>query len=656
MEFIKKKALVILLTMFICGVPAFAASAPAWVQQAMKTTVPTYEKDVPSVILYRDETVTFDSSGKIVTTERQALRVLNKEGIREAAAHAFYLAKFSQIKDFQAWLIAPGGAVKEFGKKETIDRISDPDDVYDEGRVKIISAASEADIGYVFAYSYTTEDKPLFYQLQYLFQESRPTLRSVFSLTLPQGWNVSSLTFNRAEVSPTVSGNTHVWELRDLPPIPYEPLSPSFANLVPRIAVNFAPADKNMAVNKAFTDWLEVSNWATQLYDPQVVINDEIAGKARELTAGKTTELEKIAAIGTFVQNLQYISIDIGVGYGNGMKPRASDLVMNRGYGDCKDKANLMRAMLRALKIESFPIIIYSGDPTFVRKEWASPRQFNHCIIAVAVSDGTEAATVVKHPSLGRLLIFDATDPYTPVGDLPDYLQGSNALVVAGDKGGIFEMPVTPPEFNAWNRHTNVVLGPDGSITGKIMERVSGQESRAPRTMFRSVSRDDFRKSIERWLTRGATAARLQKLEPVDKHASAQFELDIEFFAPSYGQLMQNRLLVFKPAVASRTRGMYLTEKARKHRIEFESNSFTENVVFELPAGFDVDEMPDAVNLAMPFGTYDTKYEVKDGKLFYTRSLITKRTSVPAEKYSAVREFYTKIMDAEQTPVVLVRK
>ena len=35
-----------------------------------------------------------------------------------------------------------------------------------------------------------------------------------------------------------------------------------------------------------------------------------------------------------------------------------------------------MRAMLRALKIEAYPIAIYSGDPTFVRAEWVSPSQF----------------------------------------------------------------------------------------------------------------------------------------------------------------------------------------------------------------------------------------------------------------------------------------
>ncbi|HMS39500.1 MAG TPA: hypothetical protein PKE69_04685, partial [Pyrinomonadaceae bacterium] len=79
-----------------------------------------------------------------------------------------------------------------------------------------------------------------------------------------------------------------------------------------------------------------------------------------------------------------------------------------------------------------FPIAIYSGEPNYVRAEWASPSQFNHCIIAVKISDTTQAASVITHPKLGRLLIFDATDPFTTVGDLPDHEQGSYALIMAG--------------------------------------------------------------------------------------------------------------------------------------------------------------------------------------------------------------------------------
>ena len=103
------------------------------------------------------------------------------------------------------------------------------------------------------------------------------------------------------------------------------------------------------------------------------------------------------------------------------------------------------------------------------------------------------------------------------------------------------------------------------------------------------------------------------------------------FSAPLYGQLMQNRLLVFKPVVANRSSSVYLTEKSRENPISLESNLFREKVVIDLPAGFDVDEMPEPVKIATSFGSYETAYEVVDGKLHFTRSMMTKRTVVPVE-------------------------
>ncbi len=630
--------------------------APAWLKQAAQIRASQYDKDVEAVVLHHEQNVTLGSNGKLTTVDRYAVRILTREGKREAAAAAFYLSKFSQVRDMQAWLIAPGGNTLSYGKKETIDRISDPDDIYDEGRIKIIDASDDADVGYVFGYTATTEDSPLFYQDKWVFQDNLPTLLSRYTLNLPDGWKATSLTFNRPDVVPQVNGSSYSWEVRDLPPIPFEPMSPSFANLAPRLAVSYSPSTGLQDVNRVFANWLDVSKWATGLYDPQVVIDDAVAIKTKELTANAKTELEIIQAIGSYIQNLQYISIDIGVGYGNGMRPRASNLVLSRGYGDCKDKANLMRAMLKLMKIDAYPVVIYSGDPNYVRKEWASPGQFNHCIIAVRVSSATVGPTVIQHAKLGRLLIFDATDQFTPVGDLPDYLQGSLALIIAGENGGLAEMPVTPPEFNAWNRETDVTLASDGSIKGTIRERASGQESRQARTMFRSLSNRDFSQAIERWLTRGATAAKLEKLTPKDKQAEAAFEMDVEFSAPAYAQMMQNRLLVFKPAIASRTDSVYLTAKERKHPVMLDSNSFKEKATFTLPADFAVDEIPDPVNIETPFGKYSTSYQAKDGKLVFTRILTTKRSTVSVEQYKEVRDFFTNMLNAEQSPVVLIRK
>ena len=642
--------------LFLICTNIFAAEIPQWMRQAASANIPAYEKDVPAVVLLDEQQVTLGSDGRLVTVENFAVKLLNNEGRSFAVARAFYLVSAGKVRQIDGWLLRPDGTTKTFDKKSILDIIADPDDVYNEGRLKIIDASREVETGYIFGYTVISEDLPLFYQDNWSFQGRLPTLVSRYSLNLPLGWKASSITFNAADVKPQVNGSNYTWELHNLAPIPPEPLSPAVVNLVPRIAVNYAPENSSLGVNRAFANWLDVSRWATSLYDPQVIVDDNIAVKARELTANSKTELEKIQAIGTYVQNLQYISIDIGVGYGNGYRPRASNLVLSRGYGDCKDKANLMRALLRTLKIDAYPIAIFAGDPTFVREEWASPRQFNHCIIAVKVSDATSAPTVMNHAKLGRLLIFDATDSFTPVGDLPDYLQGSKALIIAGENGGLATMPITPPESDRLDRNIEVSLNESGGISGKIRERANGQVSTAFRRELRENSASDYKKAIESWLTRGATGALLVNVVSKENQSTAGFDLDVEFSVPHYGQVMQNRLLVFKPVIVGRRNAVSLTETRRTNPIEIDSNAMKETVTFSLPAGFVIDELPAAVNLETHFGKYTTKYEVKDGKLVFTRSMTMNRSIIAADKYGSVKDFFSKILDAEQSPVVLLRK
>jgi len=132
--------------------------------------------------------------------------------------------------------------------------------------------------------------------------------------------------------------------------------------------------------------------------------------------------------------------------------------VFTKSYGDCKDKANLMRTMLKVVGIDSYLVAIYSGDRAHVQEAWPSPWQFNHMIVAVKASPQVTEPSVIEHPQLGRLLIFDPTDELTPPGYLLDYEQDSLALVLAGESGELVRMPVTPPSANRVEREADVVL------------------------------------------------------------------------------------------------------------------------------------------------------------------------------------------------------
>jgi transglutaminase-like putative cysteine protease len=554
-------------------------------------------------------------------------------------------------------MIRANGSVKKYGKDQTADVISDPNDIYDEYRVKSIDASADAEVGVVFGYQSVSEETPLFNQDVWNFQNLLPTVVSRYSLTLPSGWKAKSVVFNHTNIEPTVNGSTYVWELRDLPPIKREAASPTMRNLAPLVAINYFPGEGgNSNGYKAFESWAQVSRWGTELHDPQSIPDETVAAKARALTANSKNEFDRIKAIARFVQGLQYISIDIGIGRGNGYRPHAASQVLAKAYGDCKDKANLMRAMLKTLGITAYPVFIYSGDATLVREEWPSPTQFNHCIIAVKVGDETQAPTVIQHPTLGRILIFDATDESTAVGDLPDHEQGSFALVVAGDAGALMRMPVLAPGLSQLERETDVVLASDGSITALVKERSIGQTAVSERRAFRQLSNSEYKGMIENWVTQGASGAKVSRMLPTDDNVGGGFGLDVDFSAASYAKSMQDRLLVFKPAIVSRRESVFLTEPTRQHPVVLDSHAFTENVRVTLPAGFEVDEMPDPVKLEAPFGTYKTSYEVKGGQLLFTRSLAQRAGTIPAAQYQTVRNFFERVRAAEHAPVVLMKK
>lgn len=636
---------------------ALADGPPAWLQQASTVATPSFEmKNVPAVVLLNEESVVVTSDGVLVTTKRYAVRILDREGRGEALAGLVYKTDSDKVRDISAWLIRKSGPGKEYGKKETIDMALVDNDLFNEARHRFISAVDDADAGDVFGYETVLEERTVFTQLQFMFQDDLPTVQSRFNLTLPNGWRAESVTFNNQKVDPVATGQNMRWELRDLKPIRREPGSPRWSSLAPRLAVNLFPDQPTATGMRTFANWQDVARWMSEIEDPQMTVDDNLAAKAKDLTANAKTEFEKLQAISRYVQSLQYISIQVGIGKGGGYRPRSATEVFAKSYGDCKDKANLMRAMLSVLKMESYMVSITADDPSFVRAEWASPHQFNHCIIAIRITDATQVPSVVDHPKLGRLLIFDATDPYTPIGDLPEDEQGSLALIDHKDTDSLIRMPVMPAESNKLDRQVEASLSPSGALTGFVNEKTNGQSARRERAQLKGMSTTEYSKFIEGWISRGASGAKTTKIDPSDNHQEGTFALKVEFSAPSYAQVMRDKLMVFKPAIVGRLDRFSFSSDKRLNPFLIDSTAYTENVKIKLPEGFIVDEMPEPTSMETPFGTYSVKYRVEGDTLHFDRSLKLTRAEIPADKYQSVMDFFGRLHAAEQSPVVLIRK
>src|SRR4028119_1054392 len=121
-------------------------NAPAWLMQAASQKNFNYEKDVPAVVLHNEQTAVLNSDGVLTVTTNYAVRLLTRDGKYFADASAVYLQSSSKVREMRAWLIRPNGATKFYGKDQVVDRITDPDDIYNEYRAKTVDASDDADI------------------------------------------------------------------------------------------------------------------------------------------------------------------------------------------------------------------------------------------------------------------------------------------------------------------------------------------------------------------------------------------------------------------------------------------------------------------------------------------------------------------------------
>lgn len=630
---------------------------PGWLSEAASRKVPAYPPKVPAVELIRETSITIEENGHFVTSVRNAIKVLTREGRGRASASLSYLAGTGKIREARAWMISSSGGTLKIGKENMTDGPYANGNAYEELRVRHLDGRSKADPGSVFGYELVSEDLLPFTQFEWLFQDRTPALVARFNLVLPAGWQAKGSLFNRPPIQPLIQGSMYTWEIRDLPYIEPESSSPSFLSLVPRLAVSYFPAPGSKAIPvRTFTSWQDVSRWMSQISDPQAEPNDAIKAKTLALTSQTQTELQRIQAIAGYLQSMRYVSVQTGLARGGGYRPHSAAEIFAKEYGDCKDKATLMRAMLKAAGIKSYLVAINGVDRNYVQEGWPSPEQFNHTIVAIAISPETQATSVLDHPSLGRLLFFDPTSGSTFLEDLPQHEQGSLALIAAGEKGDLVRVPMTPPSFNLVEREIRGVLDQSGGLRATVHTVSHGQAAAADRGLYFSERHEQYLSSIQQWVAHGSVGAIASKIEPRDDLQHKAFVLDTELEAPAYAQRKGSDLMVFKPAIVSRRDAVFLTEPTRTTPVVFGAHTWREVVHVALPAGFKVDELPDPLKLNTPFGSYAASFDVKDGELVFTRFWELRPATIPASQYGPVREFYERIVAVEQAPVVLARK
>jgi len=167
----------------------------------------------------------------------------------------------------------------------------------------------------------------------------------------------------------------YTWDLHGVHAYPEERDAPPWYESVPWAQIS------------EFTTWHEVAGWAARLFQParppSRALSDWIASARSESRSSDDLLLRAIR----FVQDeVRYVAIEVGVGR---WRPTDPGAVFERRFGDCKEKAALLIAILRAADIDAEPALVRTSGGRGI-DEWApSPAAFNHAIVRVAMRDGS---------------------------------------------------------------------------------------------------------------------------------------------------------------------------------------------------------------------------------------------------------------------------
>lgn len=127
------------------------------------------------------------------------------------------------------------------------------------------------------------------------------------------------------------------------------------------------------------------------------------------------------------------------------IRPYPPDVVLRRGFGDCKDQATLYTAMLREMGVDAHVSLLKPGQGLDVRQETACIDQFTHAIAFL--------------PSINKWVDLTSN---LPLGMLPNTDCGRRTLICGLEGGRLVKTPVTSPENRRQKEVSRYTIDPGG--------------------------------------------------------------------------------------------------------------------------------------------------------------------------------------------------
>ena len=369
-----------------------------------------------------------------------------------------------------------------------------------------------------------------------------------------------------------------------------------------------------------YRNWQDVGHWYWGLIRDQLYADQALKRTVTELVTGKKTTQEKVVAIHDWVVNhTRYVGLEFGI---HGFLPYRVPLIVQRGFGDCKDKASLMFTMLREAGVDARIVLLRTKRNGAIESAPASLSVFDHAITYVPELD----------------LYLDGTAEHSGTSELPAEDQGVMVLLVGPNSAELRTTPIFTPEKNRRTRGLSIALESDGSARVEGREEVIGSDAAGYRQYYESqgTRAERFERSL------GAiypgvelVSQSFDSLEKLESPVRYAYRIKVPRFANLDGNGMQVAPSVLNDLVRSMARA-----PKREHPLDLGSpNTYVEERSFTPPKGMQWSGVPQDGQAESEFGQLKLHYETQGGTLKVRTEFVLKRARVAPDEYAAFRRW-----------------
>ncbi len=418
-------------------------------------------------------------------------------------------------------------------------------------------------------------------------------------------------------------GGRRVLEYRatNVAPLVAEPFAPPAVDLLDQVAVS------------SISDWDTIAGWDAALLVNAFRTTPKLKELAQTLVRDAETKQDKLDALTRFVMR----EIRYQQDYENtiaGVKPHAAPIVLQRAYGDCKDKSVLLMTLAKEVGIETrFALLRTTGVGRFI-KELPS-LQFNHAIVYVPKQEG------IDEP-----LFVDATPDTLDLKTLRPDSQNTWAMVIdpQTEKWEFVRIPLATADKQYTLRSIRIDPKVEGESAAKLELTFQGPAAAAVRSVLRNM--DDTRVFAAQLATSMFPGALVDDVSfSGEDDIIRPATLKVSLKSSSIVRRQGDDVVIELPRSENLSKFTGLAER----RLPLQTSLFlslvetTEEVA--LPEGYAVRHVPEDMSVDNQFFAFERKVEQAERKVSLKLRFKEKMQRISPENYPEFRAAVTEIIE-----------